>query len=56
MPIQSPGWLLQGQLVLGVGIQLLGGLLLEIMNPAKTLPISRCLMELIRKGWLSLMG
>lgn len=32
-----------------------GGMLLEIMNPAKTLPISRCLMELIRKGLFSLM-
>ena len=31
-----------------------GGILLEIINPAKRLPISRCLIELIRKGLFSL--
>ena len=32
-----------------------GGMLLEMMNPAKRLPISRHLIELIRKGLFSLM-
>ena len=32
-----------------------GGILLEIINPAKRLPISRRLIELIRKGLFSLM-
>lgn len=31
-----------------------GGMLLEMINPAKRLPISRRLMELIRKGLFSL--
>ena len=31
-----------------------GGILLEIINPAKRLPISRRLIELIRKGLFSL--
>ena len=31
------------------------GILLEIINPAKRLPISRRLIELIRKGLFSLM-
>lgn len=32
-----------------------GGMLLEIINPLKRLPISRRLMELIKRGLFSLM-
>ena len=32
-----------------------GGMLLEIINPPKRLPINRCLMELIKRGLFSLM-
>ena len=32
-----------------------GGILLEIINPARKLPISKRLIELIRKGLFSLM-
>ena len=33
-----------------------GGMLLEMMNPAKILPISRRLIQLIRRGLSSLIG
>ena len=33
-----------------------GRMLLEMMNPAKILPISRRLIELIRRGLFSLIG
>lgn len=34
----------------------IGGMLLEMMNPAKRLPIRRRLMELIRRGLFSLIA
>ena len=51
--IRAVSFKCRGMVIRGMVV---GGMLLEMMNPAKILPISRCLIELTRRGLFSLIG